>query len=66
MNAAAFWRELDHSLALQRRLNRYLYVLMAERAQAAACIRLATSLFHSEGIAVIFPAQSRSGRENQS
>jgi len=66
MSAAPFCRELGHSLALQRRLNRYLYVLMAGRAQAAACTRLATPLFPSEGIAVTFPAQSRSGRENRS
>lgn len=37
IDAAPFRRELDHSLALQRGLNRYLYVLRAQLAQAAVC-----------------------------
>ena len=39
MNAASFRSALDASPALQRALNRYLYVLMAQLAQAAACTR---------------------------
>ena len=39
MNAAAFRRELEQNLALQRRLKRYLYVVMGQLAQAAACTR---------------------------
>lgn len=39
MKAAPFRRELAHSLPLQRGLNRYLYVLMTQLAQSAACTR---------------------------
>jgi len=39
MPAAAFHRELQGSAALQRGLNRYLYALMAQFAQTAACTR---------------------------
>ena len=39
MNAATFRRELEQSLALQRRLKRYLYVALEQRAQTAACTR---------------------------
>jgi CRP-like cAMP-binding protein len=39
MEAAAFSRELKHCPALQRGLNRYLYVTLRQLAQMAACTR---------------------------
>jgi CRP-like cAMP-binding protein len=39
MEAAAFSRELKHCRALQRGLNRYLYVTLKQLAQTAACTR---------------------------
>jgi CRP-like cAMP-binding protein len=39
MDAEPFRRELKHSTALQQRVDRYLYVVMCQLAQTAACTR---------------------------
>lgn len=39
LSTAAFRRELTHSPALQRGLQRYLYVLLAQQAGSAGCLR---------------------------
>ena len=39
MGAAPFCDELEHSVALQQELKRYLYVLRSQLAQSAACTR---------------------------
>ena len=46
VDAIAFRRELARSAALQRVLDRYVYVLMAQQAAAAGCLR-----FHLTGSA---------------
>jgi CRP-like cAMP-binding protein len=44
IGAVAFRRELAHNSALQRGLNRYVYVMMMQLASAASCLR-----FHQIG-----------------
>ncbi|MGZ8186090.1 MAG: Crp/Fnr family transcriptional regulator [Methylobacter sp.] len=39
MNVSSFLQELERSVALQRELNLYLYVLISQLAQTAACTR---------------------------
>jgi CRP-like cAMP-binding protein len=39
IGTAAFRKELTNSAALQRGINRYLYVLMAQMAESAGCLR---------------------------
>lgn len=39
MDAARFHSELEHGVGLQQELNRYIYVLMSQLAQTAACTR---------------------------
>lgn len=39
ISAKAFQGELEHSAALRRQMHRYLYVLMAQLATSAACLR---------------------------
>ena len=39
MDAEKFQKELKYSVALQQELNRYIFVLMSQLAQAAACTR---------------------------
>ena len=39
INAVAFKKELSNSAALQRELNRYVYVLMSQLANSAGCLR---------------------------
>lgn len=39
ISAAAFRRQLESSSGLRRRMNRYIYVSMAQLAQEAACVR---------------------------